>query len=107
MFWNLDDSQLEKVANTPEMLEAYAGRSYPQIGWDTQPRINHFDLMHAIFDDYAENRALLAKFTDVGRVDVCGKVIEEEFATLMSPIRRHAIRKCLSKRHERFCAALV
>jgi hypothetical protein len=107
MFWNLDDSQLGKFADNAVSLRAYTDKSYPQIGWDSSPRINHFSLIQGIFRNYPQYQAYLLKFADPGYVDRCGRVVEQEFAPLMTDIRRRAIRSCLAMRHERYCAALV
>jgi HipA-like C-terminal domain len=107
MFWNLDDSQLEKITANQDSMEGYTNRSYPQIGWDKCPRINHFDLVSAIFKNYPQYRKNLLRFANSDAIRICATVIEDEFSSLMSSTRRHAIRSCLKRRHERYCIAIA
>lgn len=107
LFWNVDDSQLGKFVASAISMDAYINKSVPQIGWDNKGKINHFDLINAIYRSYQRYRPILDGFRPIGPIDAYGKIVDDEFGELMSPIRRDAVTQCVVRRHELFCDQLV
>ena len=106
LFWNCGERKVREMLNQEKAFDAYLRRSIPQIGWDGQTRINHFELIGNIYVEYPEYRESLLAFCEDMWVKCCGRVIDEEFVELMSQDRRTIIRRCVEARHAQFCESI-
>lgn len=105
LFWNLKERQLGKYLTDQQAFHAYIRKSRPQIGWDGTAKIDHFGLIRNIWRDFPQYRPYLSRFSDPSLVDNCGRVIEDEFAVLMTETRRRVIIHCLAERMSQFIQA--
>jgi hypothetical protein len=100
LFWNLEDHQLGNFTSDLTRLDSYIQRSFPQIGWDGENRVRHFGLIRLIWREFPQYRKNLEKVAKADVSEGCAKILDGEFRQLMSDVRRHVIRTCVSRRHE-------
>lgn len=105
LFWNVNERRVRQMLGNRDQFVAYIRKSFPQVGWDGWEgtrRIDHFELMDRIFRGYPRYRPHMAKFLDCQHIAQCGRILEAEFAGLMTEPRRTLIVQCLSERQRRF-----
>jgi HipA-like C-terminal domain len=106
LFWNCSEGTVRRMAKEPAAFDAYVRKCYPQIGWDGVRRVNHFELIQRIWGEFPQYRPVLARLTDGMGVAAACRVVVGEFGHLLSNERLTLIQKCLTRRHELFCASL-
>jgi HipA-like C-terminal domain len=95
LFWNASEPRIRQLLSDKAMMDGYVRRSAPQIGWDNQDSIGHFDLIKNIYREYALFRSAIMKYSHVERVSAVEELLEREFSQIMSIDRRSLILKCL------------
>jgi hypothetical protein len=105
--WNLSETYLAKMARNPPTLAAYVRGSSPLIGWDGREMVNHFELVTLIARHYPQYGKHLRKYLHTEAVEQAVNVINNEFALLMTDLRRQIIAQCLRSRHSLYCEAIA
>ena len=105
LFWNEPESQLVRLESDQALLR-YIENSQPLIGWEGEPKINHFSLVEHVAALDPRFRRVLSDLCLPGSLTRMGNVIESEFKSLLSKERRHLIRKCLGIRLKLFASAI-
>jgi hypothetical protein len=98
LFWNSDEQFIRTRLADPEALAAYVANSRPQVGWDGENNLNHFDLLRRISENYPSLRQTLKNQADSLDLDRCGTLLRDEFSALMTAERVRLILECLKRR---------
>lgn len=98
LFWNSDEQFIRTRLADPEALAAYVANSRPQVGWDGQNNLNHFDLLRRISETYPPFRNMLENKANALDLDRCGTLLRDEFSALMTEERLRLILECLESR---------
>lgn len=98
LFWNSDEQFIRTRLADADALAAYIANSRPQVGWNGQGNLNHFDLLRRIAETYPPFRELLKNRVDSLDLDRCGTLLREEFSALMTQERVRLILECLKRR---------
>ena len=110
LFWNAPDSHLTQVCSSESSrrhyLNQYIERSTCKMGWDGADKFTHFELVKHIRDAYPAFVPQLVQVSDASRIERIEEVVNEEFASLMTPLRRDLIIDCLKIRLEKVEAIL-
>ncbi|MFN9368661.1 MAG: hypothetical protein ACK6CT_07815 [Planctomycetia bacterium] len=98
LFWNADEQFIRARLADPEALAAYVAHSRPQVSWDGQNNLNHFDLLRSISETYPSYRTMLKNKAVALDLDRCGTLLRVEFSALMTKERVLLILECLKRR---------
>ncbi|MBL0913654.1 MAG: HipA domain-containing protein [Bacteroidia bacterium] len=101
LFWNETEEQLAGYLKNKSLLDArlykYAVQSRPKTGWDGLENINHFDLIHKISQSNPRY-SIICKELIKDQGSNIHRLIDKEFALLLSPCRKTLIKKLLTIR---------
>ncbi len=104
LFWNHSDHKLCDVYHSKDktrrevFLQRYIEQSQPKTGWNDQERVNHFELINRIANDYPKYRPILLDAAERVNIEAVKRLLEQEFCNFMIPERREYIVECLSQR---------
>lgn len=101
LFWNVAEDALARY-ETPASLKKYIRGSHPVIGWDAEPKLDHFDLVRLVADSDSELRSVLLAIDYEGALKTFGTVVDQEFDQLLSDKRRELVMRCLQERFRLF-----
>jgi hypothetical protein len=110
LFWNYDEKNLKKHSHPNDFsrhVKKYCRESLPKTGWDGHPGLNHFDMIRKIFQERPAYRGVLAELNRPDILELCRRLIDVEFDTLFSPIRKQFILACLQERLEQYRNAVT
>ncbi|NQW99792.1 HipA domain-containing protein [bacterium] len=111
LYWNTTDARLAEIARDPARRdghqEKYVQKCYPKTGWDGSGMPNHFDLMRAISTSRPELGALLRTIPLGDLSERTTRMFDEEFRSLMNPLRAEFIQRCLDRRATLFHEAVA
>ena len=104
LFWNHSDERICSVCYNKDKnrkgqyLEKYVRRSHPKTGWNNTKRINHFELIERIVQDYPKYKPILIEIGHRAKIEKVKRILQKEFRNLMIPERRRLILDCLELR---------
>ncbi len=104
LFWNHSDKRILSVFSSPDKkrrndyLRKYVDGSQPKTGWNDIERINHFDLIARIAEEFPQYKPTLLETGSQVRIEEIEQILNEKFSGLMIPERRELIIECLSLR---------
>lgn len=101
LFWNSSDAGLSRFENAAG-LEKYVMAAHPLIGWEDDPKLNHFKLVENIALSDLALHSELCSIDTAGALARIGMVIDTEFRELLSRRRRTLIKKTLEVRFQKF-----
>lgn len=104
LFWSTSDAQIDVWSKNPQQvvsqIRKYAEGAKPQTGWDSAGNINHFQLIELLAKE-ARFTPFIAKMRQQSNADKIFRLIDTDFICLMTPQRRHLIKKYIQTRFER------
>jgi hypothetical protein len=100
LFWNIADRTIIQILLNQQMFDKYIRKTFPQIGWDRQTNLGHFDLIRNIQRDYPCYRLPIAKYAFADNIEKIKYVLQTEFIQIMSDERRRLILECLNRRQQ-------
>lgn len=106
LFWNIPERRVLQMLDDSRQFEKYVAGCLPPVGWDSEPNIDFFRLIGLIWRDFAAYRKNIEKFLDDKLLPECCRMIDAEFARLLSQERRELIKRCLHLRHGNLCRAV-
>lgn len=110
LFWNFDEQKLLDWNVSEEKrrrkINKYVKGARPQTGWEGIELKNHFDLMGCISNCDSGFKAILQSYCDPGLLTQVVEMVNTEFGSLMSDLRRAMISDCLTLRFKLYCEAV-
>ncbi len=98
LFWNTTENDLNKFILDGNKLKAYLRRSSPQIGWENENNLNHFELLSKIYINYPSYSRLIKECILNSNIENVELLINDEFSKLLTIKRRKLILTCLELR---------
>lgn len=106
LFWNIPENRVRQMLTDAKQLERYVENCLPPIGWDSEQKVAFFRLIGLIWKNFARYRNNIGKFlADIPLKQSC-RMVDEEFAPLLSAERRQLIKNCLQLRRQKLCEAM-
>ncbi len=107
LFWNTSEARIENLfKNGNEVLKSqfesflnkYTINSQPKIGWEGYKKINHYELMSLIYNDYPTYRGIFNTMCNNKSLQNVLNMLKSEFNDIFSQKRLILIEGCLKKR---------
>ena len=107
LFWNISEKKINQMLKNEAQFNAYLKKTSPSIGWDSVPKISHFDLVEMIKKDYSEYKEALESLLSDSFIPSVEAVLESEFKQLFSESRRNLILECLKTRYSSYSQSVT
>jgi len=103
LFWNFNEDKIVRFFNKSNKIEngqfeKYIQLSQPKIGWDGMKKLNHFDLIANIFNNYPNYSVICSDLLNTHNLDAIFEMLNSEFNKLLSKKRFILVRACLQER---------
>lgn len=106
LFWNFNETKIVRFFNKRNKIERgqfekYIKASQPKIGWDDRIKLNHFDLITNIFNNYPNYSVICSNLLQTQKLDAIFEMLNSEFNKLLSEKRFILVKACLQERFNR------
>ena len=103
LYWNYNEQKIKAIYEDKNRLyshiEKYSNESRPKIGWEGEPKINHFKLLEKICTlDVINNCGIVKDIIKEDKLGIILDMIDKEFSLLFSKTRREMIKLTLQYR---------
>jgi hypothetical protein len=103
LLWNEPEAKLLALYRKPKELDSflnrYAKNSRPKLGWEGEKNINHFDVVKLLLTTgFGLPAEEIRQFYQADKLTCLLRVLDTEFANLLSPERLALMKLCLQVR---------